>query len=108
MIFPIMGDFIRINCTKYLKPLTDLNNVANKIILKYGNDITIQDGTVYRYTLEARNELYGKPFMSVGKNGYCSYQWCKETDIDDSGIITLAPLTAAEEVIKKDLTICGL
>lgn len=86
--------------------LDSSQNVANKIILKYGNDITVKDGTIYRYALAARNDLYGKPFQDFGQHGRCIYQWCKETDeqiIDGKKVVDLVPFTPAEEEIKKNL-----
>ncbi len=42
--------------------------------------MTIKESTTYEYTREARNELYGKPFIGKGKLGTCRYIWVKKLD----------------------------
>lgn len=78
-------------------------NAANKLTLKYGNELTITDNTTYRYILDARNQLFGRPFVEMGTKGTCTYQWCKKTAIDENGIVTLEPFNDEEEAIKKEL-----
>ena len=56
------------------------SNVSKKIYNKRKNDLTIKESTTYEYTREARNELYGKPFVGKGKLGTCRYIWVKKLD----------------------------
>ena len=56
------------------------SNVSKKIYNKRKNDLTIKESTTYEYTREARNELYGKPFIGKGKLGTCRYIWVKKLD----------------------------
>ena len=82
--------------------LDTCSNVAFKIYNKHKNELTIAEGTTYNYTIAARNELYGKPFQSNGKLGYCHYIWVKATDMQD-GTKLLELFNEEEEKIKKDL-----
>ena len=56
------------------------SNVSKKIYNKRKSDLTIKESTTYEYTREARNELYGKPFIGKGKLGTCRYIWVKKLD----------------------------
>ena len=78
------------------------SNVALKIYNKHKNELTIAERTTYDYTLKARNELYGKPWVGIGKNGKCIYLWCKKEMLED-GTCLLTQFTEEEEKIKKDL-----
>ena len=54
------------------------SNVSKKIYNKRKSDLSIKESTTYEYTREARNELYGKPFVGKGKLGICRYIWVKK------------------------------
>lgn len=56
------------------------SNVSKKIYNKRKSDLSIKESTTYEYTREARNELYGKPFIGKGKLGTCRYIWVKKLD----------------------------
>ena len=56
------------------------SNVSKKIYNKRKSDLSIKESTTYEYTREARNELYGKPFVGKGKLGTCRYIWVKKLD----------------------------
>ena len=56
--------------------LDTARNVAEKIM--DNNELNISDNTAYAYTLQARNELYSKPFCGRGERGCCEYVWCVE------------------------------
>lgn len=77
-------------------------NVAIKIYDKHKNELTINPSTTYYYTIAARNELYGKPFLKSGKFGNCYYLWVKVAS-QRNGIKQLELLTPEEEEIKKEL-----
>ena len=63
--------------------------------------LPLADGTVYNYTLQGRNELYGKPFGEPGELGKCIYTWCKK--IGDGRTAEIIPLTPEENEIKQNL-----
>jgi hypothetical protein len=48
--------------------------------------------------LQARNELFGKPFTNSGEIGFCEYIWCVETSDGK-----YRELTMEEEKKKRDL-----
>lgn len=79
--------------------LDTCKNVSNKIYRKYEKDLNLAMTTTYNYTIEARNDLYGKPFESM----HCGYTWGKVMSIEDNGEIIYAPFTEEEEDIKKKL-----
>lgn len=56
------------------------SNVSKKIYNKRKSDLSIKPSTTYEYTKEARNELYGKPFVGKGQLGTCRYIWVKKLD----------------------------
>ena len=56
------------------------SNVSKKIYSKRKSDLSIKPSTTYEYTKEARNELYGKPFVGKGTLGTCRYIWVKKLD----------------------------
>ena len=56
------------------------SNVSTKIYSKRKSDLSIKPSTTYEYTKEARNELYGKPFVGKGTLGTCRYIWVKKLD----------------------------
>lgn len=70
---------------------------VSEVIAKDINHIISED-TVYKYTRNGRNELYGKPFGEAGSLGSCTYVWCKK---NEDGSYSL--LTEEEEKIKKDI-----
>jgi hypothetical protein len=53
--------------------LDNCKNVSKKIYRKHKNELMVEQSTAYRYTLDARNMLYGKPFTSAGQLGQCIY-----------------------------------
>lgn len=57
--------------------------------------------TVYKYTIENRNALYGRPFGDKGSLGKCKYLWCKK--IGDGIDAEYRLLTEEEEKIKQEL-----
>ena len=60
----------------------------------------LKDSTVIQYTINGRNELWGKPFMSNGPQGYCEYVWCKR----DPATGRYSLLTEEEEKKKNQIT----
>lgn len=69
-----------------------------EILTEEDKNFKLLPSTVYSYTREGRNELYGKPFMEGGQLGSCIYLWCKKNK-DGS----YSQLTEEESKIKKDL-----
>ncbi len=68
--------------------LDTCSNVAIKIANKHNNELTIKNTTLYNYTIQVRNEKYGKPF-TIGDLGKCEYLWCKiERSADGTAILT--------------------
>ena len=82
--------------------LDTCSNVAIKIYDKHKNELKIAENTTYNYTIEARNEKYGKPFGADGKLGNCRYIWVKASDQPD-GTKLLELFNEEEEKIKKEL-----
>lgn len=78
------------------------SNVAIKIYDKHSNELTITDTTTYNYTIKARNELFGIPWIGVGSLGSCIYLWCKK-EYDNNGAIIYTQFTDEEDKIRKDL-----
>jgi len=78
-------------------------NVAVKIYDKHKNELTITDKTTEKYALRARTELYGKPFVSVGELGSCSYLWCRREFDEKTNTIIYTEFTDEEQAIKKEL-----
>ena len=78
--------------------LDSCKRVAGQIYQENKEQLTIKESTVYQYTKEVRNELYGRPMCYHGVKGSCTYIWCKK---DDTG--HLAFLSEKEEKIKKEL-----
>jgi hypothetical protein len=76
--------------------LDTAKNVAEKIM--DNNELNISDGTAYVYTLQARNELYNKPFCGRGEKGCCEYVWCVEL-----GGGQYRELTPQEQEVKTEL-----
>lgn len=76
--------------------LDTAKNVAEKIM--DNNELDISDGTAYVYTLQARNELYNKPFCGRGEKGCCEYVWCVEL-----GGGQYRELTPQEQEVKTEL-----
>lgn len=58
--------------------LDTVKGVTEKIVEKHFHELTIADSTAYNYALQARNELYNKPFCGKGEKGWCQYVWCVE------------------------------
>lgn len=81
--------------------LDTCSNVAIKIYDKHQNELTITDTTAYNYVIKARDELYGKPFTSLGTLGSCIYIWCRKEVVNDTIVYT--QFTDEEDKIKKDL-----
>ncbi len=82
--------------------LDTCSNVAIKIYDKHKNELTIAPSTTYTYTIEARNELYGKPFSAAGILGSCRYIWAKAENLDD-GSKLLSLFTPEEEVMVAEM-----
>lgn len=76
--------------------LDTAKNVSEKIM--DNNELSITDNTAYAYTLQARNELYNKPFCGRGERGCCEYVWCV-----DLGEGQFRELTEAEKKEKNKL-----
>ncbi len=64
--------------------------------------LPLADSTVYDYTRQSRDELYGEPFKGGGKIGSCEYLWCKKL-VGENGEVEYRRLTPEEEEIKKKL-----
>lgn len=71
------------------------------LTLKRKLDLDISDGTAQRYARDGRTELYGKPFVSVGKLGRCKFVWCKKEG--DGADAVLEPLSKEQEELKRNL-----
>lgn len=78
--------------------LDTCKNVSKKIIKDIGNELALADSTVYVYTRQGRDELYGKPYGISGKIGNCVYILCKSTE---NGL----EFFTEEEKKKKDMLI---
>lgn len=64
--------------------------------------LLMSDGTIYNYTRQVRNELFGIPFSQIGGSiGNCVYIWCKR--IGEGKNARYEQLTEEEEKIKKHL-----
>ena len=77
-------------------------NVSDKIMLKHYGELTLTPNSTYIYTLKTRDELYGKPFVNLGKNGSCIYLWCK-VELSEDNVYVYTPFTEEEQAIKKQL-----
>ena len=81
--------------------LDSCSRVSLKIGEKLKNELAIAPGTIYNYTRQSRNELYGVPFQERGSIGSCVYLWCKKMG---DGINTeYSLLTPEEEELKQTL-----
>lgn len=81
--------------------LDSCSRVSLKIEEKLKNELTIAPSTIYDYTRQSRNELYGIPFQERGSIGSCVYLWCKK---QGDGINTeYSLLTPEEEELKQTL-----
>lgn len=78
--------------------LDTARNVSEKIFDNNEDDLTITRSTAYTYTLQARNELYNKPFCGRGEKGCCEYVWCV-----DLGEGQFRELNEDEQKIKNEL-----
>lgn len=78
-------------------------NVAIKIYNKHKDELTVVRDTAYNYVLQARNELYGKPFEMVGSLGDCIYLWCRKEYDKDTNTIVYTEFTEEEQELKKKL-----
>ena len=78
--------------------LDTARNVSEKIFDNNEDDLTITRSTAYTYTLQARNELYNKPFCGKGEKGCCEYVWCV-----DLGGGQYRELDEDEQRVKNDL-----
>lgn len=81
--------------------LDSCSRVSLKIEEKLKNELAIAPGTIYNYTRQSRNELYGVPFQERGSIGSCVYLWCKKTG--DGANTEYALLTPEEEELKQAL-----
>lgn len=81
--------------------LDSCKRVSMEIENKLKNELTVTSNTIYDYTRQSRNELYGIPFVERGKIGSCTYLWVKK--IGDGITTVYEPLTAEEEKIKQEL-----
>lgn len=80
--------------------LDTCTHVGSKICKELAKKGTIRkESTIVNYTRQGRNELYGKPFVGIGKIGICEYVWCKKNP--ETGEFEL--LTEEEEKIKQKL-----
>lgn len=77
--------------------LDTCKNVSEKIYNKHKNELSIKESTTYQYTISARTELYGKPFV-----GNCSYLWCKKF-VTPEGIVIYEELNEEEQAIKRKI-----
>lgn len=77
-------------------------NVSRKIYTKYKDELAVVESTAYGYTIIARNEDFGRPFMHGGALGECKYLWCKQEQLND-GTVILTEFTEEEQQIKKRL-----
>ena len=83
--------------------LDSCTNVTLRIYRKYEDQLSVAESTVYKYTIAARNEFYGKPFQGGGKLGNCRYIWAKVVGTEPDGTKVLELFTEEEEKIKKTL-----
>ena len=79
------------------------SNVTTKIYGKHRNELTVKENTAYNYVVNVRNELYGKPFSTLGSLGSCMYLWCRKDFDKDNNIIVYTEFTDEEQKIKKNL-----
>ncbi len=78
--------------------LDTARNVSEKIFDNHEDELGITRSTAYTYTLQARNELYSKPFCGRGEKGCCEYVWCV-----DLGGGQYRELDEDEQKVKNDL-----
>ena len=78
--------------------LDTARNVSEKILDNNEDKLNITKSTAYTYTLQARNELYSKPFCGRGEKGCCEYVWCV-----DLGEGQYRELNEDEQKVKNDL-----
>lgn len=78
--------------------LDTAKNVSEKILDNNEDKLSITKSTAYTYTLQARNELYNKPFCGRGEKGCCEYVWCV-----DLGEGQYRELNEDEQKVKNDL-----
>lgn len=78
--------------------LDTARNVSEKILDNHEDELGITKSTAYTYTLQARNELYNKPFCGRGEKGCCEYVWCVEL-----GEGQYRELNEDEQKVKNDL-----
>ena len=83
--------------------LDTCSNVAVKIYDKHKDELAIAPSTTYTYTIEARNELYGKPFSAAGLIGCCRYLWAKVVYLEGEENKLFLPFTPEEQIIKDKL-----
>lgn len=81
--------------------LDSCSTVSLKIKESLGDELAIQDTTIYNYTRRGRNELYGKPFLGGGILGSCEYIWCKKQG--EGAETKYLKLTDEEEEMKQKL-----
>jgi hypothetical protein len=79
--------------------LDSCKRVSLEIKDKLGNDLTVKESTIYDYTRESRNELYGIPFQKPGVIGSCRYLWCKKEG--NGALAKYYRLTPEEEELKQ-------
>lgn len=81
--------------------LDSCSRVGLRIEDKLKGSVELSHNTIYNYTRQSRDELYGKPFQEAGKLGSCKYLWCKK---EGEGIDTeYRLLNEEEEEIKQNL-----
>lgn len=76
---------------------------SKRVSLAIQNELMlpITERTAYKYTLQGRNELYGKPYGEPGELGRCIYTWCKKEG--EGANAHLVYLTEEEQEIKQKL-----
>ena len=74
-----------------------------KDLIMEDEDFKLKPSTVYNYTREGRNELYGKPFGAAGERGSSIAVLCKKVKDDSEDGYHIEPLTEKETKIKDQL-----
>ena len=64
---------------------------------------TLSEKSTINYTNKSKREKYGKNFLTVGDKGYSIYAWGKYVQNEQTGELSLVPLTKEEEEVKNKL-----
>lgn len=58
----------------------DVSDKIYLLLVKDDGKFNLKESTVYKYTRQSRDELYGKPYCYSGTKGCCKYVFAKKTE----------------------------